>query len=255
MSDNTLTIALEGDVKLSEFNTAMRHFQSLVDLLSRELAEGTEIDWMIEDLYYGSAIATVAGIALEDEPVLKVVDAYSKVGQSLERREPIPFSSAVAREAGKIAAVVSDKIIAVRFQTADTEATIYGAYDAERLSTPSKLISFGSVKGRVQAISNRGKLRFTLYDSIFDKQVSCYLQDGQETQMREIWGKQVFVTGQVTREPEFGRATAVRNITSIDPVIEIKSGSYRDTRGILPWTVGDEPAEVSIRRVRDGEND
>jgi hypothetical protein len=30
-------------------------------------------------------------------------------------------------------------------------------------------------------------------------------------------------------------------------------GDYRQSRGVLPWTPGDEPAEASIRRLRDNE--
>lgn len=34
--------------------------------------------------------------------------------------------------------------------------------------------------------------------------------------------------------------------------IQAAIADYRRARGILPWTEGDEPAEVSIRRIRGG---
>lgn len=115
----------------------------------------------------------------------------------------------------------------------------------------TELKAIGVVKGRVQALSNQGRLDFILYDSLFDLPVTCYLQERQENLLRELWGKQVFVAGLVIRDANSGHATAVRDITSIDPVIEVVPGSYKLTRGILAWSEGDEPAEVSIRRIRD----
>ena len=97
-------------------------------------------------------------------------------------------------------------------------------------------------------------MKFTLYDSTFDKAVPCYLQEDQEDKMREIWGKNVIVTGRITREPDNGRPVSIREITSIDPVVEAAPGSYKIARGIFQWSQGDEPAEVSIRRLRDAEN-
>jgi hypothetical protein len=254
MHDNTLTLALVGEATLGEFTRAMRHFQNLVELLSHELADGHEITWMLEDLQYGSAIATIAGVSSEETPVLKVIGGYAEVGRALERRALISFSEAVAHEAHKLTELVGGDIISLRFETATTEATIYGPYaDAHGLK-PSTLTALGSVKGVIQAISSRGRLRFSLYDSLFDKQVSCYLQAGQEDLMREMWGKTVEVRGLITREPDRGRPTAIREITSIEPVEVSERGDYRLARGIFAWVAGDEPAEVSIRRARDDES-
>jgi hypothetical protein len=252
MGDNTITIALEGDVELKNFTTVMLRFQNLIDLLSREVAGDQAIVWTLDDLQYGSAIATIAGIADDEEPVLRVIDAYARVGQALERHAPIPYSPAVAAEASHITRVIGGNIIAIRFETAKNDYSIYSPSKTEPSSTPSKRIALGVVKGRVQSISNRHKLRFTLYDALFDKPVSCYLEPDQEDLMREIWGNMVLVSGRVTREPDFGRATAVRDITSIEPVRESEPGDYKRARGALSWSPGDEPAEAFIRRLRDG---
>ncbi len=254
MADNTLTIALEGDVLLSQFAETIRRFTNLVDMLSQEVADNEPIEWIIDDLQAGSALATVIGLAKEEEPVLRVVSAYGKVGRALQRNEPVPFSTAVAREAAAITQVIQDKITAMRFETAQSDSIIYGAFDSRRKASATPRVALGMVRGTVQALSSRGKLKFTLYDSIFDKPISCYVQDGREDVMREIWGKRVAVMGRVTREPDNGRPTVVRNITSIEPIQEAAPDSYKRARGALPWSEQDEPAEVSIRRLRDAED-
>lgn len=252
MADNTLTLTLEGEVLLQQFASTIQSFSQLVELLSREVADGTSIQWVIEELQAGSATATVIGLYEEEEPVLNVIRAYNRVGRALQFREPIPFSPAVQSQAIAIARAVGEKITAVHFETADEDFVIYNAFRTEDRNLPK--VSFGAVRGRVQALSSRGKLKFTLYDSVFDKSVSCYLRDGQEDLMREIWGKNVVVTGRITRESDRGRVVSVRQITDIQPVLEIRPGSYRQARGVFAWAVGDEPAEVTIRRGREIED-
>ncbi len=143
----------------------------------------------------------------------------------------------------------------MRFGTARQEMIIYNLLDAKKHTTMKPLVSFGTVKGRVQSISNRGRLRFTLYDSIFDKPLNCYVDEERQDILTDIWDKVVLVSGRVTRQPDTGQPVSVRDITSIESVMVNEPGSYRKARGILA-TLGEkpEPAEVSIRRLRDAEN-
>ena len=254
MSDNTMTIALEGDVLLSQFSEAMRHFFNLIDLLSREVAEDTQIEWFIDDLQTGSAIATIAGIADDNESVQKVIYAYGDIGKSLQKHKPIRYSKNVAKEAISITGLLNGNITAVRFETAESDSIIYSLFDEESPRTVTQTVSFGTIKGRVQSMSNRKGLRFTIYDPLFDKGISCYLEKGQESFLKEIWGQTISVTGRIVREPDNGRPFKVRDITSIDPVKIVEPGSYRVARGIFFDPQDKEPAEISIRRIRDAEN-
>jgi hypothetical protein len=254
MVDNTITLALEGDVSLQVLSEVMSHFNGLLNALAQAVVPEQAVEWIIEDMQAGSALLTVAGEAETEEPVLKVIEAYAKTGRALERREPIPFPTSVARAAAEITRAVGEQVRVIRFETATSEATIYGNFDVPRPHQPTKRVGFGVVKGRVQAISSRGKLRFNLYDSLFDKPISCYLQSGQEDLMREIWGKRVYVSGQITRDADLGRAVSVRHITAVDTIPEYVPGSYKQARGVLTWSPDDEPAEILIRRLRDGES-
>lgn len=254
MPETTLVLALEGDVTLNQFSDAVNHFYKLLQNLTHEVAADTQIEWDLEDLQYGSAILAVAGRAETEEPVLRVISAFENVGQSLQQHEPIPFSRQVAKEAEALTKLINGDIKAVRLGTARKEAIIYSLFDARKISTSKPMVSFGAVKGRVQAISNRGKLRFTLYDAVFDKPVSCYVKEDRQEILTDIWDKVVFVSGRVTRQPDSGQPVSIREITSIDFVQIIEPGSYRKARGILAGMGDTEPAEISIRRLRDAEN-
>ena len=254
MPDTTLLLALEGDVTLDQFSEAVTHFHRLLLQLTQEVAADTKIEWDLEDLQYGSAIMAVAGRAEDEEPVLRVVSAFEDVGQALQQHEPIPYSRHVARQAEALTKLISNDIKAVRLGTARKEAIIYGIFDADKIGSTRPIVSYGSVKGRVQSISNRGKLRFTIYDAVFDKAVSCYINEEQHHILTDIWDKIVFVSGRVTRQPDSGLPVSVREITSIELVPVIEPGSYRRARGVFAEFGDDEPAEASIRRLRDAEN-
>lgn len=254
MPDNTLTLALEGDITLKDFTYAMQHFQNLVNQLSEELIVDDKIEWEIETLQASSAITTIIGTSKNIENVVTVVNAYGNVGRFLERNEPMPYSAAVAREAKKITSLINGHISSIRFQTADTDSIIYGEFDTQKQGTATKTISYGVVTGRVQTISERGNLKFTLYDNIFDKPIFCYVSENKKYLMKEVWGQQVEVAGEITRSVENGRATSVRRITDIVIIPVIEPGSYKQARGILPWTPNDDLPEDNIRRIRDAQN-
>ena len=61
MADNTMTLALEGNVPLRDFATAIDHFHGLVEALAVHYQATDSVEWFIDDLVKSSAIATVRG--------------------------------------------------------------------------------------------------------------------------------------------------------------------------------------------------
>jgi hypothetical protein len=249
MADDILTIALEGEVTLADFSEAMKDFGALVAALSQEIGGPTKIDWRIDDLTASSAIATVRGDSPNREIVEAVVRAMATVGTALQHREPIPYSEKVRRVARRMRKRVKGSIDSIRLETPFSEAIITREAVGQRESLIA--YTFGQVKGTVQTLTNRGGLRFTLYDSIFDKPISCYLDEGQEHIMRGAWGRKVIVSGSIGRESEQKRPVVVRHITQIDILDDTPPGSYRDARGVIPYDEGNKKPEMIIRGIRD----
>lgn len=250
MDKDTLTLALEGDIALDDFAKAMERFTALVKALSQEIDSEAKVEWWIKELYSGSAFATVQGFSEAEGAVSRIVDAYAEVGDALSRGEAAPFSYPVRDKATKLVKILNGRITYMRFETADRDVLITG-----KTSTAGQPIkySFGTVKGMVQTLTMRRSLKFTLYDVLFDKAVSCYLKQEHEEVMRSSWGKRAVVSGKVGREPERGRPVVVREVRNIRILEDVKPGSYRRARGAIPWKEGDEPAEVTIRRLRDAQ--
>jgi hypothetical protein len=152
-----------------------------------------------------------------------------------------------------LTSIINGKIKSVRFETPETDVEVFSSPTVMEYILITKLPegSLGAVRGRVQSMSNRGQLRFTLYDLVDDRAISCYLSPGSEDIMREAWGKVAMVEGYVRRDPETGYATTVRGVQDIKIIHEGRLGDYREAIGAAPGFLGDTLPEEIIRRSRD----
>jgi hypothetical protein len=255
-TSETLTVALEGpEISLSSFASAVTALDALLKDLSAEVAPNSQLVWEVEDLQVSSAIATVRGRTVSGDPeaVDRVSEAYEAIGAALTRGDPIPYSERVARHVAALTAVLDDHVRAVRLETANQDYTIPGKSPVPGPMVPlaRPLISFGAVEGRIQTLSNRRSLRFTLYDTLNDQAVACYLKPGEEDRVQLFWGHRVIVEGEIRRDPWSGRPTAIRQITEIVPLPERGPDDWRAARGALVGVWNGEPAEETIRRIRD----
>lgn len=254
MSD-TATLELQGRVSLEQFADAVAHFHRLLRALTAE-SQAHDVRWEIDALSTGSAIATVRGVpenGTKPERVEQVVRNYLEVGQALKSRMTVPYSPKVQIEANGLAAMLRAGVEGVRFDTAEGEVTLNELPVAEP-SAPVTVAAegtYGAVTGRVQTLSSRSELRFTLYDRLYERAVSCYVTKERKSLMREIWDKLATVEGWVTRDPLSGRPLAVRRITNVTLLDEVGPQAYTNARAILPLKRDDPSPEEAIRRLRD----
>ena len=137
---------------------------------------------------------------------------------------------------------------AMRLQTEDTEAEI-----VQRLFLPvgeGTVYSFGEVRGIVETLRRRRRRSFTLYDELFDQQVICRLRPSQEEMMRQFWGKEVVVTGEIRWDVRSGRPVRISDVHDIQFLPVVPPGSYERARGV--WDLGTDQPEILLRRLRDG---
>lgn len=250
MPNNTLTLKLQGEVPLAEFAKAMGHFSALVEALTDDVGGNTDVEWEIVKLEAGSATAVIIGKSPYEEVVEKVVQAYEIIGAAIKNNKPIPYSENISREARSIAGLLNGKIKKVEFVTQQATAIVDTPFIY--IEPLDREYSFGAISGTVETLSKRGKVRFILYDNLFDRAVNCYLKSGQEHLMLDAWDKRVLVAGQVFRDPNTGRPTDVREINYVQVLNEDQS-NFMSLAGIIPWRDGDEYPEETIRRLRDDE--
>ena len=244
MADNTLTFALGGRVEIERFEQGLILFRRLVSTLSGR----KPISWVVEDLQPGSATTTLRGEADDLNAVEAIVRDYENIGDALQRNQQPPYNQNVIRITDSIKALAGS-VEYVRFETPNKDYTV--ASNGAGILEHVLVTSIGAITGRVQTLSNRGSLRFNLFDTVQDKAVACYLQPGNEDMMRETWGRRARVSGTISRETVSGRPAPVRRILDVEILEDIAPGSYRLAKGAVPWEPGDRMPEDIIRELRD----
>ena len=233
-----------GRIDIKQFEEGVIAFRRLVSALTGN----RDVDWIISDLQPGSAIATLEGECANPQTTERIVREYEQIGESLQKQEDVRASKRIVSAVNAVVELATS-IEYVRFETSESNYTVFAGRKTRVESATTDAI--GSVVGTIQILSNRGSLRFNLYDNVFDKAVSCYLSPGQEDLMREVWGRQATVKGRVTRDAASGRPITIRQIMGVDVINEQPLGSFREARGAVPWTPGNLLPEEAIRRLRD----
>lgn len=253
---DTVTLVLAGDVPVDQFSTAVSGLARLLQGLTHELADQQRIRWSIDQLDSGSATIAVRGYAESDPKIVqRVVRAYGLVGKALATGEAIPFAQRTTEAAYEIVGAINGDLHSITFETPDIDYIVSARpapqpslAETRRLEVP---VAYGSVQGRLQTLSSRGRLRFTLYDLVHDKAVSCYLGEGDEDLVRKRWGRLVTVEGYLSRDPLSGRPLAIRRISAIRDIVEGGHSDYQRGRGALRDTPSTVTVDQALRAVRD----
>lgn len=248
----SVTLRIGGDLSVSGFAERADLWAKTLAALAEET--GARIGWVISDLEYSSAIMTATPVAEDEESaslIPQVVDGYLRAARDLRagRFDPERATLRLVRSLVERATPDAD----ITFETPDDEVTFLGVpQELHELEAPAERPStLGTVRGRVETLSQRKGLRFTLYDLRSDRAVSCYIEPGQEEQLRDVWGRLADVTGMVKRDPKSDRPVSVRRVSSIEVVPDPVPGAFLKARGAVVPS-GDAPTAASIvRQLRD----
>lgn len=251
MADNTITLSLQGDIALKDFAIAIDSFAKLVNNLTRETTELAEVEWEISDLQPGSATVSVSGYSSNPETVAKVIAGYSELGLALSTGADIPYSNEVVKPTRSLLSVLNGQVTGISFITSQQEVFISQYEDQTTIQPLSQRQSWGAITGIVETVSQRGGLRFKVREPLYNRSVECFANEKQAEFLREAWRKKVKIYGLISREIGSGKPTKIQRVVSIDFVEDVPPGTYKQALGALPWNPGDEPAEVTIRRIRD----
>jgi hypothetical protein len=268
MADNTVTLVVNGEVSLETFSQALAHFNELIQGLNEET--NASVEWLIQDLQVSSAVVASMGKG-EAKQVENIVVAYEDVASSLEKDTEIKHSPRVNKAALQLRSLPDKRVPSILMQTAKRDAVVQNRIHLVPVSTSvaiaelpvpqvapkpaigSIIPAYGAIEGRIQTLTNRGGLRFTLYDLLYDKAVSCYVAEGKQELLRDMWGKLAMVEGVISRDPENGRPLSIREVGGITPLSDAGGPlEYQEARGAAP-SLNTLSPEEAIRRVRDAQ--
>ena len=256
MVKDTATIALNGEVSISDFSKAVAHFKTIIETLSSEVANAAKIQWELDALEVSSAIVTVRGIPSVDNSdiaVVEVLNAYERVGYAAQRGVESNYGSRVNTAARRLCGLINGHVSSIRFETEDADIEVISPIGIANghgiVGAPREAI--GTIRGRAQSMSNRGTLRFTVYEENDDHAIACYLREGLEEKMRLAWGQMCVISGTVRRSAS-GKVSTVRDVVDVVILDEHHDDSWRDAIGCAPALAGSISVEEAIRRGRDG---
>jgi hypothetical protein len=230
------------------------------------MSGGAPVRWIVDTLDTGSAII---GAHADAEPEFgrRVGGELHRIGRAVRIGDFLAIPDTVREDVTGLVNVMGERIDSMRFETGETD-TIIPAASRELMRTGLPLSlppgaevrwgnlepieTFGAVEGRIQTLTNRGQFRFTLYDTLHDKGVSCYLAPAYKDIMRDAWGRLALVEGVISRDPISGRPMTVRQVQAIHLLEEGERDGWRRARGIAPPT-NDISPEDAIRALRDAE--
>lgn len=248
MKKDNLTLILDGQqVSIDDFARAVSGLNRLIKNLTLAIAgKQSQIEWVVTDLEYGSASTTITGYSEHSQAVYGVVEGYYTVGRALQQGSEIPYNQRVRDSAYAMTDILGDRVSSIIFETPEDQAVVRPAEKVGK--APTTHVAFGAIEGRIQTLSDRKGVRFILYDSLNDKPISCYLEENRREELVNKWGRRAIVQGMITRDALSNRALAIRNITNIEILPEVRQGAFREARGIVKL---EEPSDVFIRRLRD----
>lgn len=250
MTSHKIGFTLNGDVGLQEFSEALVKFTNLAKSVLNDIKSDKNVTWQISDLDFGSATVEAEAIAEFEDFAVKAVIGYQNAIASVKFQKRTNVSKTTYKYANELVSVNSETIPSV---DCFTSGDFIEEFPLQKIElAPDKTIEvLGIVKGIVETLSSRQKLRFIVYDEIFDKAVKCTFTNEQKDMVRGIWDKKVVVTGIIIRDAKTNRPYEVKEISNIKIIDTQFTGSLRKARGIIPWTQDMEPSELRIRRVRD----
>lgn len=236
MESKELTLALDGEVTLKDFSQAMLRFKELIYSLKDEVAPGSKINWVIDDLKKKCTIARIKGIAVNNEDVVSIKQirkAYIELGRKIVHGETLTNDYPVIQAVTGLRRLINGRITSIRFETDEKKYTI----KKHTIFTPTKVYwdteTFGGARGRVQSISDRQYLHFTLFDYNDDHPIACSSLETLKEEMRNAWGKLAYIEGTVIRDKETDLISSIGNITKITLIKEREPQEWRKALGCM----------------------
>ena len=251
MGEDCVKIHVDGELTVDKLSEVFARFSQVLDALSE--SHSADVRWVIAGLDYGSASALARAVPRDDEAQRRIpamCDDYTDAARRVQdgnadrtfllHRQMHETARSCRRRSpdrGRVRPSAGGRRGVRRSLGLAGGRGVGGGCDVSRHGA-----------GRVETLSRRKALSFSLYELTTDMPVTCYTDPDLEDTMRDVWGHIADVTGTVRRDAGTDRPLWIRRVTKVDRVDAGDPKGYRRARGAIRT---DEPAEVLVRRMRD----
>ena len=242
MPETRLTLTIDTDhLTPQRLSGILSEFTGLLGEIDEELSPSAarSLDWRITGLSYSSP-ADIAMVAVPrgDAPDIgnPVVSACID-GVALlvgKRARPSEFNDDALLHVMQIAKWANGDIRAVRVESPTVPAP--ASITRELTTTVERVLpqgySLGSVEGRLEGLNIHTQPKFTVYDAVTGRAVSCYFSDADLDAVKAAIGRKVIVRGRLRRDPD-GRPKQVRRIEFFKPFDDVPETPPPDAAGLF----------------------
>lgn len=238
--DSDLTLEVSGHaVTPDKFLRSIRSFFAILHEVTREVGgKPKAVEWLVS-VKEGSNLIQVDPMPGYEPAVISVItDAVAAGISQVEDREarPLHFSEKALRNLRDLSGVVG------KTEEDDTYVRVWvrkNAIDVTQKSSAhvsgllaSQHEDYGSIEGRLQTVTERGRLQFIVYERLWDRAIRCFMPDHLTADAMAAFGSRVEVYGLI-RYRKDGQPVSI-DVDEIDPFpSDTEIPSFRDVHGIL----------------------
>ncbi len=234
----TNSVILDFDAPVVTPDTFRRLVASFVDLLESvtEKAAGTgkRTVWNMavsegSRLIRATAVPDLKTAAVTEKVVRAIPDGLKR----LEKGTPVSptyFDQRALRAAREIASISKErKLIYLQFHGAGAPVSVSQRSADSVVKLLGQHQALGTVEGKLQTITDRQTLQFVVFDSLYDRGVNCFMDEGTMEKAMQAFRKRVAVTGMVQYDQE-SRPVSIRvdsievfkDVSELPPIKEFR---------------------------------
>ena len=238
--ESDLTLEVGGHaITPDKFLRSVRSFFVILGEVTREVGgKPSAIRWTV-DVKHGSNLVQVSPQPGYDPAIISLVtEAVSDGISQIEERETRPphFNERALRSLRDLSNVVGrtdsdDTTVRVWVRRDPIDVTAKAAANVIGLLA-SEHEDYGSIEGRLQTLTERGRLQFIVYERLWDKQARCYIPENLVEEALAAFGSRVEVYGLI-RYRKDGKPVNI-DVDEIRVFPEAEDiPSFREVHGIL----------------------
>jgi hypothetical protein len=260
MARDTIKLTLEGEVSMTDLQTAVNALVRLLETLVDEKEPGAPVEWVVSDLRSGSATVVARGRSDTDEGrgvVDFAVDRYARVWENAQAGRLGELSPSERDCVMLLTSYVNGRIPRVSAGTEDETYTVDKpvsmAYEPVIPITGPRPSVRTSIKGKVVTLDSKQAVYFTLKEAFTNRLVRCYPSANWMAGLAEYWKARTWVLVEGTFN-RFTTLPTLTEITDIVPIAPAEPGEWRKAFGIAPAPDGSTESSADVvRRIRDAQ--
>jgi hypothetical protein len=244
MSDKPrkVTLELKGErITAARFKSAIDSFFAMMDEVTAEVAgKKKALAWVVS-VDHGSALITATPEPTQteyDAVAAQVLSALADGANAIENDVTLPpfFTESAVQKYRDLAAVVDTKTsevtsVKLRFDDAEPKSlSATGIAHVDKLLEAS-VVSYGSVEGRLQTITDRRGYKFFIWEDLTDHRVECHFDKAMADAVERAWRKRVSVSGTISYRKS-GTPVSIR-VESVRVLNPEGAPTWDEMKGIL----------------------